>query len=622
MKSKVDAEVQYSAPEEEPSLEEKRRDTQRNHTHVADRDSATPHIHNHQEFQLGVQKALALRKAWSHTTLAIAFSSLFVTTLIITFSDYSGMLVEPYVTSSFKTHSAMSAAHVVVNITRIIAYPVIAKLSDVFGRAEMFAFSIFFQTLSYILFATSQNIGNYFTAGLFDAVGSTGFGLTQQVFIADSTSLVNRAFWSTLPETITTLPALYLGSVMGESFLKNTSWRWAFGTWAIVVPIVSIPLIGIVMILQRRARKQGLLSRRRAADVGTELDVSKWKQVYLLIWTEIDLLGLLLLVAGMSLILIPLSLTGSLNPNRWKEGSFIAMIVVGAILFASFVVWDVKFAKRPYIPARLANRTVIAACLIQVFDFMEYSLFTIFFSSYLQVAGHYSPAHATRIDNSLRVAFQVSGLFVAIGMKYTRKSRMWALMGPPLVIVGQGVMIYLVNPGANTRTSEAAFVTCKVISGVGRALFQTAAQVSVQAAVSQQEVAVATSLFQAGNSVGAAIGTSVSGAIWRNTLPDKLLKYLPDGDRSKAMSIFQSIVTAKKYEIGSPVRLAIDRSFRESQMLLAIVATALCVPNLGIMWFMKSISLENESREKVNQELAENEEEAGRTDGMARLPIK
>lgn len=28
----------------------------------------------------------------------------------------------------------------------------------------MFAFSIFFQTLSYILFATSQNIGNYFVS--------------------------------------------------------------------------------------------------------------------------------------------------------------------------------------------------------------------------------------------------------------------------------------------------------------------------------------------------------------------------------------------------------------------------------------------------------------------------
>lgn len=68
--------------------------------------------------------------------------SLFITTLVITFSDYSHMVLQPYVTSSFSKHSAMSAAHVVVNITRIVAYPIIAKLSDVSrqtsvaGRAE------------------------------------------------------------------------------------------------------------------------------------------------------------------------------------------------------------------------------------------------------------------------------------------------------------------------------------------------------------------------------------------------------------------------------------------------------------------------------------------------------
>lgn len=88
------------------------------------------------------------------------------------------------------------------------------------------------------------------------------------------------------------------------------------------------------------------------------------------------------------------------------------------------------------------------------------------------------------------------------------------------------------------------------------------------------------------------------------------------------MSIFQSIVTAKKYEIGSPVRLAIDRSFRESQMLLAIVATALCVPNLGIMWFMRSIPLENESREQETQNETESEEEARSADVMSKLPVK
>ncbi|PQK09545.1 hypothetical protein BB8028_0001g16150 [Beauveria bassiana] len=596
MKSDAAIEVQGSALEPQPEGE-KRRDSNGSQAGIPSGHDANSYDHNEQHFQAGVEKALILQKSGSRTTLAIAFTSLFITTLIITFSDYSGMVVEPYVTSSFKNHSVMGAAHV-------------------FGRGEMFALSIFFQTVSYILFAASRNIANYFAAGLFDAVGSTGFGLTQQVFIADSTTLINRAFWSTLPETITTIPALYLGSIIGESFLKNAGWRWAFGTWAIVVPIVSLPLIGVVMYLQRRAKTQETPVESRPPGLASKKAYSsKLKQTCQLFWTEIDFPGLILLVAGMSLVLTPLSLTGSLNPGRWKEASFIAMIVVGTILFASFVVWDVKFAKRPYIPARMMNRTVIAACLIQVFDFMEYSLFTIFFSSYLQVAGHFSPAHATRIDNSLRVAFQVSGIFVAIGMKYTRRSRMWALMGPPLVIIGQGMMIYLVNPGANKQTSEVAFIVCKVISGIGRALFQTAAQVSVQAAVSQQEVAVATSLFQAGNSVGAAVGTSVSGAIWRNTLPDKLLEYLPEGDKSKAMSIFQSIVTAKKYDAGSPVRMAIDRSFRESQMLLAIVATALCVPNLIIMWFLKSIRLEKESEKELN------EEEIHATRNLPQLPF-
>ncbi|OAQ90047.1 siderophore iron transporter mirA [Purpureocillium lilacinum] len=546
--------------------------------------------------QAGVQKAMILKKAWSRTTLLIAFTSLFLTTLVITFSDYSHSVLQPYVTSAFKKHSFMSAAHVVINITRIVAYPIIAKLSDVFGRAEMFTLSIVFQTLSFIVYATSADIGAYFAAGLFDAVGSTGFGLTQQVFIADATNLINRAFWSTLPESITTIPALYLGSLIGEGFLTKAGWRWSYGAWAIVVPVVAIPLIATMVVLQRRARRHGLVAKSLASVAGCAPDSPAWKKVLHLVWTEIDLAGLVLLVTGLSLILIPVSLTGSFNPGRWREGSFIAMLVVGVVCFLAFLVWDIRYAKKPYIPAHMANRTVIVACLIQTFDFMEYSLFTIFFPSYLQVAGHFSPAKATRIDNSLRVAFQISGLFVAVGMKYTKNAHYWALAGPPLVILGQGIMIYLVDMGDGRYGSEAAFIASKVISGIGRALWQTAAQVSVQAVVSRQEVAVATGIFQAANSVGAAIGTSISGAIWRNTLPDKLLNYLPEKDKKSALQIFQSIVVAQKYPAGTPARAAIDQSYRESQRILGIVATCICAPNVFIMWFMRNVKLEEEDR--------------------------
>lgn len=216
--------------------------------------------------------------------------------------------------------------------------------------------------------------------------------------MADATNLVNRAIWSTLPESITTIPSLYLGTIIGDSFLNHTGWRWSYGTWSIITPFVAIPLIGTMVILQRRARKHGLEAKSLARASGCDKDTPTWKKVFHLLWKELDVPGLVLLVTGLSLILIPMSLTGSDNSGQWEEPSFIAMLVVGVVLLVAFLVWDIKFAKKPYVPSRMANRTVIAACLIQIFDFIEYSVFTVFFPSYLQVAGGFSAGHATRIE--------------------------------------------------------------------------------------------------------------------------------------------------------------------------------------------------------------------------------
>lgn len=357
-----------------------------------------------------------------------------MTTLVITLSDLSGMVLEPYVTSTFRSHSAMSAARVVMNITRIIAYPVIAKLSDVSAqetdkpsiseltpgtglwasrdvhlfhllpdsqlrplRHEPEHGQLFCENAIHYSTCISSCSDFFKTAGFFDSIGATGFTLVQQVFLADATNLVNRAFWSTLPESLTTIPALYLGTMIGEGFL-NLNWRWGYGAYAIITPVVAVPLVVIVAVLQKRAKKHGLQIKTFTAVAGCSPDSPTWKKVFHLVWTEIDFPGLILLVAGLSLILIPVALTGSFNPQRWKEGSFIAMLVVGVISFAAFLIWDLKFARKPYIPSSMANRTVIAGCAIQMFDFLGYSLFTVFFPSYLQVAGQFSPGHAARIE--------------------------------------------------------------------------------------------------------------------------------------------------------------------------------------------------------------------------------
>lgn len=209
------------------------------------------------------------------------------------------------------------------------------------------------------------------------------------------TNLINRGVWSTLPDSLTTVPTLYLGTIVAQHILDHSTWRWGWGMWAIILPVCSVPLIATMLIFQHRASVQIPRTVRAESTYSQPL----WKRIFDLLWVQLDLPGGLLLVAGLSLLLIPLSLTGANNSSSWHKGSFIAMVVLGIMLLIAFFVWDAWFAKKPFVPYRMINnRTVAAACILGALDFFHYSVFSVFFTSYLQVAGHFSPGHATRIE--------------------------------------------------------------------------------------------------------------------------------------------------------------------------------------------------------------------------------
>ncbi|KAH7136728.1 major facilitator superfamily domain-containing protein [Dactylonectria estremocensis] len=530
-----------------------------------------------------------LRQSWSRKDLIIAFTGLFATTFIVSFLKYSTKTYDAYATSAFAKHSALTTANVVGTIIGLVTYPIMAKFSNVFGRAEGLTASIFCLVISQIMYAACQNIGTYIAGGIFESIGDTGYVIMQQVFIADTTSLLNRGLWSSLPESVAAIPTLYLGTIVSDSVLKHSTWRWGYGMWALIIPFCSAPLITTLYILQRRARKNGF--KREKSWAAGDKSESLGKRIAHLLWIDLDILGAALLTIGLGLALIPLSLTGSKNSDRWDKGEYIAMLVIGILVVAAFFVWDAKYAKVPFMPFRMIKeRTVIAACVLSLLDFFHYSCFTIFFPSYLQVAGGFAPGHSTRIDNALRVAFQIGSVVVGLLMKYTKRSQIFVFIGVPLVVLGQGLQIYFVNMNGDSA-NEASFVTAKSLVGVGRAFYQTAAQVTIQGLVAKEDVPVVTGVYFAAMNLGGAIGTSVSGAIWNNLLPKKLNKYLPDSAKEQAMAIYKSIVIAQKFEKGTAVRAGIDKSYRETQQLLAIAATVALIPMLGVMLAIKTIDL-------------------------------
>jgi len=70
----------------------------------------------------------------------------------------------PYVTSDFETHSLLTVIYIVANAMSAAIYIPLAKLLDVWGRAEGFLVMTAFATLGLILMATSHGISTFCAA--------------------------------------------------------------------------------------------------------------------------------------------------------------------------------------------------------------------------------------------------------------------------------------------------------------------------------------------------------------------------------------------------------------------------------------------------------------------------
>ncbi|KAM0269039.1 hypothetical protein ACHAQH_009850 [Verticillium albo-atrum] len=540
--------------------------------------------------------AEALRKLWTPKKLGIAITGLLVMNFFMNFTSYTQNVYEPYATSHFQGHSLLTTGSIINGIVRIVSYPLLAKLADHFGRPQGFAGAALSMAIGNMMFAACQNVDTFLAGGIFDSFGDTWWNITQQIFVADVTSLVNRGILFTLPESITAIPTLYAGTYLGEHILLNASWRWGYGMWSIVLPVTALPTIAIMVWMGRRAKRMGLIGERVSLMHGAPSGaLGKAKHLA----TELDLIGALLLVGGLAMTLLPITIAGRRNTDKWKEASSIVLLIVGVLTFIAFLVWDYKYATKPIIPYRtMRERNVIIACAMACVIAMSDSVYRPFLSSFLQVAGDYSPGAATRVDNAQRVAYNVGALLCGLLLKFVKHTKPFIIIGVVLILLAAGLPIYLTNVSGSHIGNEPAFITVKSLLGVGRGLAQVSLQVALQAAVSNEEIAVATAVYLSSLGFGSNLGTTISGGIWNSILPRKLRANFP---AAEARKIFGSIVVAQNYTMGSAERDDINEAYRETQQTLAI--GSLCVGTILIVlaWLANNVKLGEEDEKRAVQ---------------------
>ncbi|PVH74282.1 MFS general substrate transporter [Cadophora sp. DSE1049] len=526
--------------------------------------------------------------------------------LFMTFATYTQNVYEPYATSYFKGHSLIATFNIIHGLVRIVGYPLLAKTADHFGRPLGFAIAALLLSLANVLYASCNKIEIFLSGGIFEALGDSWWNITQQIFIADITSFLNRGILFTLPESLSAIPTLYAGSYLGEHMLLNSSWRWGYGMWAVILPFCALPTIALMIWTDRRAKQRGIVRERVSLLHDAPSGASWARKAYQVLWIELDLPGAFLLMAGLAMTLLPISIAGKNNTARWKKPSSIILLILGVLTFAGFLFWDGKFARKPIIPFRMVKeRNVILGCAAACTIAMSDAVYRTFLSSFLQVAGGYSPGNATRIDNAQRVAYNVGAIVAGISLKFGKNTKPFIALGFFMIVLANGLPIYLTNMHGTSVGNEVSFITVKTILGVGRGFAQVPIQVALQASVPHSEVGVATAVYLSSLGFGSNMGNSIGGAIWNGILPKKLRNYLPAENKSAARAIFGSIVTAKKYKVGTAARDAINLGYRETQRSLSIASLCLALPLFVIIIFMRNVKLEEE--DKVRDEAAAEE---------------
>jgi EmrB/QacA subfamily drug resistance transporter len=349
-----------------------------------------------------------------------------------------------------------------------------AALGDRFGRRRMLAVGLAIFTVSSAAAALAPSAGVLIAARAAQGVGGAIITpLTLTILSAGVPANRRGAFigaWSGIAGL-----AVAFGPLVGGAVVSGISWHWIF--W------LNVP-IGIVLI--------PLVLRRLDETYGPA--------------AKLDLTGLALASTGLTGIVWGL-VRG--HGQGWTSSEIVISLVAGALVFALFVLWELRTAE-PMLPMRFFQNRVFTlanvASLLMFFG-MFGSIFLL--SQFFQTVQGYSP-----LGSGLRILpWTIMPMFVApIAGALSDRIGGARLMGIGLTLqaAGLGSLAAISTP----TTPYWHLVVPFMVSGIGMAMFWAPVANVVLAAVRPEEEGKASGAQNAIRELGGVFGVAVLASVW------------------------------------------------------------------------------------------------------------
>ncbi len=360
-------------------------------------------------------------------------------------------------------------------LTTAISTPIWGKLADLMNRKLLYQLAIIIFVLATAAAGFSQNPETLIAFRAVQGIGAGGLAALSQVLMADIISPRERGRYMGLFGAVMAVSTIG-GPLLGGLITDAWGWRWNF--------FVALPFAVAALIIVQRTLRIPAHAKRK---------------------TSIDYLGIVLLSASVSLLLIWVSLAG--ESFDWWSTETVLMVggaVLGAILF---VIVELR-SKEPLVPLSLfRNTTFTLSVIASIATGIAMFGASVFLSQYMQLARGATPTEAGIMTIPMIAGLLIASIGVGALITKTGRWKMFLVIGAVFLIAGSTML--------STIHYDTDFLLVSIymfLLGAGIGMTMQNLVLVVQNTSKPTEIGVASSGVTFFRSLGGTIGVSVMGA--------------------------------------------------------------------------------------------------------------
>jgi hypothetical protein len=326
---------------------------------------------------------------------------------------------------------------------------------------------------------------------------------------------------------------------------------------------------------------------------------------------SIDYLGAAFLTAGVSLLLIWVTLAG--DSFAWASVETALFVGGGVLAIAAFIVTELR-APEPIVPLRLfRDRTTTLAIVASVAIGVAMFGSTVFLGQYLQISRGYSPTAAGLLTipmvGGLLVSSTVSGILITRSGLWKR----YLVAGSVLVAVGFALLSTI-----DHATNMVLLGVFLAVLGIGIGMTMQNLVLAVQNTVAASDLGAASSAVAFFRSLGGTIGVSVLGAVLSSRVGTLIQSGLADIPGAAAAAGSGDVGLATLNDAPAPVRALIEVSYGDATGRIFLISALLSIVTILAIVLIREVPLRTESGdERLQAEIVEGGSTAAVDDELA-----